>query len=147
MKARALFRQIAEAAWECADPGLQYDTTINKWHTAPNTGRISASNPCFTADMLVHTDKGLVRFDALVDRVNRGEQFAVYTHDATNAEEPSEVALLSSPDAIMITGVNDIVRLRFENGIDCYCPAGTKCDVSHPVLEAFVRDCQLVVAR
>ncbi|MHB1987924.1 MAG: vitamin B12-dependent ribonucleotide reductase [Acidimicrobiales bacterium] len=46
MKARALFRQIAEAAWECADPGLQYDTTINKWHTAPNTGRITASNPC-----------------------------------------------------------------------------------------------------
>jgi ribonucleoside-diphosphate reductase alpha chain len=46
VKARALFRQIAEAAWECADPGLQYDTTINKWHTAPNTGRISASNPC-----------------------------------------------------------------------------------------------------
>jgi ribonucleoside-diphosphate reductase alpha chain len=46
VKARDLFRQIAQAAWECADPGLQYDTTINKWHTAPNTGRISASNPC-----------------------------------------------------------------------------------------------------
>ena len=126
VKARALFRQIAEAAWECADPGLQYDTTINKWHTAPNTGRISASNPCFTADMLVHTDKGLVRFDALVDRVNRGEQFAVYTHDATNAEEPSEVALLSSPDAIMITGVNDIVRLRFENGMELRCTPSHK---------------------
>jgi ribonucleoside-diphosphate reductase alpha chain len=46
VKARDLFRQIAEAAWECADPGLQYDTTINKWHTAPNTGRINGSNPC-----------------------------------------------------------------------------------------------------
>lgn len=46
VKARELFRQIAQAAWECADPGLQYDTTINRWHTAPNTGRISASNPC-----------------------------------------------------------------------------------------------------
>jgi ribonucleoside-diphosphate reductase alpha chain len=46
MKARDLFRQISEAAWECADPGLQFDTTINKWHTAPNTGRITASNPC-----------------------------------------------------------------------------------------------------
>jgi ribonucleoside-diphosphate reductase alpha chain len=44
--ARDLFRQIAEAAWECADPGLQFDTTINNWHTAPNTGRINASNPC-----------------------------------------------------------------------------------------------------
>ncbi|MGH9038103.1 MAG: LAGLIDADG family homing endonuclease, partial [Acidimicrobiia bacterium] len=46
MKARALLRQIAEAAWECADPGMQFDTTINRWHTASNTGRINASNPC-----------------------------------------------------------------------------------------------------
>jgi ribonucleoside-diphosphate reductase alpha chain len=44
--ARALLRQIAAAAWECADPGVQYDTTINSWHTLPNTGRINASNPC-----------------------------------------------------------------------------------------------------
>jgi ribonucleoside-diphosphate reductase alpha chain len=44
--ARGLLRQIAEAAWECADPGVQYDTTINAWHTLPNTGRINASNPC-----------------------------------------------------------------------------------------------------
>jgi ribonucleoside-diphosphate reductase alpha chain len=46
VKARDLFHQIAKAAWECADPGLQFDTTINRWHTAPNTGRINASNPC-----------------------------------------------------------------------------------------------------
>ena len=46
MKARELLRQIAEAAWRCADPGVQYDTTINGWHTLPNTGRINASNPC-----------------------------------------------------------------------------------------------------
>jgi len=44
--ARDLFRQIATAAWECADPGLQYDDVINDWHTNPNTGRITASNPC-----------------------------------------------------------------------------------------------------
>ncbi|NBU34630.1 vitamin B12-dependent ribonucleotide reductase [bacterium] len=46
VRARDLWRQIAEAAWECADPGLQYDTTINKWHTTPNAGRINGSNPC-----------------------------------------------------------------------------------------------------
>lgn len=46
LKARELFRQINQAAWECADPGLQFDTTINRWHTAPNAGRINASNPC-----------------------------------------------------------------------------------------------------
>ncbi len=44
--ARDLMREIAEAAWRCADPGVQYDTTINNWHTCPNSGRISASNPC-----------------------------------------------------------------------------------------------------
>ncbi|HEY8773807.1 MAG TPA: vitamin B12-dependent ribonucleotide reductase [Gaiellaceae bacterium] len=44
--ARGLLRQIAEAAWKCADPGVQYDTTINTWHTCPNSGRINASNPC-----------------------------------------------------------------------------------------------------
>ena len=38
--------QIADAAWQCADPGVQYDTTINRWHTDPNTGPITASNPC-----------------------------------------------------------------------------------------------------
>src|SRR5689334_24288830 len=44
--ARKLMDQIAEAAWRCADPGIQYDTTINKWHTCPQSGRINASNPC-----------------------------------------------------------------------------------------------------
>jgi ribonucleoside-diphosphate reductase alpha chain len=44
--ARTLFRKIAEAAWECADPGIQYDDTINDWHTNPESGRITASNPC-----------------------------------------------------------------------------------------------------
>jgi ribonucleoside-diphosphate reductase alpha chain len=44
--ARGLMRQIAQAAWECADPGMQYHTTINDWHTCPNTGPINASNPC-----------------------------------------------------------------------------------------------------
>jgi len=46
LPARDLMRQIAQSAWECADPGMQYDTTINRWHTASNTGRINASNPC-----------------------------------------------------------------------------------------------------
>ncbi|MDQ3873971.1 MAG: vitamin B12-dependent ribonucleotide reductase, partial [Actinomycetota bacterium] len=46
VEARKLLREIAEAAWECADPGVQYDSTINSWHTLPNTGRITASNPC-----------------------------------------------------------------------------------------------------
>jgi ribonucleoside-diphosphate reductase alpha chain len=46
VRARDIMRQIAQAAWECADPGMQYDTTINEWHTCPASGRINASNPC-----------------------------------------------------------------------------------------------------
>ena len=46
IRARDLMRQISQATWECADPGMQFDTTINKWHTAHNTGRINGSNPC-----------------------------------------------------------------------------------------------------
>ncbi len=46
VKARDLMTQIAEAAWRCADPGVQYDTTINRWHTNPETGPITGSNPC-----------------------------------------------------------------------------------------------------
>jgi len=46
LDARELMNQIADAAWRCADPGVQYDTTINRWHTCPESGRINASNPC-----------------------------------------------------------------------------------------------------
>ena len=46
VRARQLWQMIAEAAWQCADPGIQYDTTINDWHTCPASGRINASNPC-----------------------------------------------------------------------------------------------------
>jgi ribonucleoside-diphosphate reductase alpha chain len=46
VKARKILKDMAEAAWQCADPGVQYDTTINNWHTLPNTSRINASNPC-----------------------------------------------------------------------------------------------------
>ncbi len=46
VRARGLMRDIAQAAWECADPGMQYDTTINEWHTCPASGRINGSNPC-----------------------------------------------------------------------------------------------------
>jgi ribonucleoside-diphosphate reductase alpha chain len=46
LSARELMDQIADAAWRCADPGVQYDTTINRWHTCPESGRINASNPC-----------------------------------------------------------------------------------------------------
>jgi ribonucleoside-diphosphate reductase alpha chain len=120
-RARELMREIAEAAWECADPGMQYDTIINSWHTTPESGRINASNPCFTGETLVHTDKGLIRFDELARRAVAGETFGIYTHDATNPEAPTETVTLSRHDAVMVTGTNPIVRLTFSNGTQIRC--------------------------
>jgi ribonucleoside-diphosphate reductase alpha chain len=122
--ARTLFRSMTAAAWECADPGIQYDDTINDWHTCPDSGRITASNPCFTGDSLVHTDKGLVRFDELVRRVTEGETFGVFTHDITNEEEPTQRVVVTSPTAFMITGTNEVVRLQFSNGMEVRCTPG-----------------------
>jgi ribonucleoside-diphosphate reductase alpha chain len=124
VKARELMRQISDAAWQCADPGMQFDTTINRWHTAPNSGRINASNPCFTGDTFVHTDKGLVRFAQLLDRVRNGETFGVYTHDATNPDAPAERLEVTRPEAVMVTGFNEIVKLRFSNGMELRCTPG-----------------------
>ncbi|MPZ25109.1 MAG: vitamin B12-dependent ribonucleotide reductase [Micromonosporaceae bacterium] len=119
--AKDLFRKIAQAAWDCADPGVQYDDTINDWHTNPETGRITASNPCFTGDTLVHTDRGLTRFDELIDRSRQGETFGVYTHDATNPDAPAERVALTTPNAVMVTGTNEIVRLELSNGMVLRC--------------------------
>ena len=58
-----LWEKIALAAWQVADPGLQFDTTINEWHTCPSDGRIDASNPCVTGDTLVATDDGPRRIE------------------------------------------------------------------------------------
>ena len=66
LKASELWEQIAYAAWAAADPGLQFDTTINEWHTCPADGPIRASNPCVTADTLIATHKGLEPIGNLV---------------------------------------------------------------------------------
>ena len=118
--ARELMREISEAAWRCADPGVQYDTTINQWHTCPNSGRINASNPCFPADARVHTTKGLLPIAELVDRGEAGEDILVYTHRAT-AEQSGEGVVATQPVALMRNGVSPILRLRFANGAELRC--------------------------
>ncbi len=119
-RARELFRKIAEAAWICGDPGLQFHDTTNKWHTVKNSGPIEASNPCFTGESLVYTNKGLIRFRDLMLRVNKGESFLIYTHNRT-AAHPQDGVQLSEPVQWMITGVNEVWRLRFSNGIEVRC--------------------------
>ncbi len=120
--ARDILRQIADAAWRCADPGVQYDTVINDWHTCPHSGRINASNPCFPGDARVHTTLGLLPFAELYGRAQNGEGFRVYTHRAT-ADSPSEGVVATEPLAVARTGVKPIVRLRFSNGQDLRCTA------------------------
>jgi ribonucleoside-diphosphate reductase alpha chain len=73
MKARGLFRQIAEAAWECGDPGVQYDDTINRWHTCKNTDRIYASNPCSEYVFLDDTACNLASLNLMKFRREDGE--------------------------------------------------------------------------
>ncbi|HWM22613.1 MAG TPA: vitamin B12-dependent ribonucleotide reductase, partial [Ilumatobacteraceae bacterium] len=81
IRARDLWRQIALAAWDCADPGLQFDTTINKWHTAHATGRINASNPC---SEYMHLDNSACNLASinLLKYLDEGESFDVdaYRH-------------------------------------------------------------------
>jgi ribonucleoside-diphosphate reductase alpha chain len=119
--AKQLFREVAQAAWECADPGIQYDDTINNWHTNPESGRITASNPCFPADQRVLTDKGLIRIGDLVRRAANEEEFAVYTNDVTAETDPQNRITATSPTRYMVTGRNEIIELRFSDGSRLRC--------------------------
>jgi ribonucleoside-diphosphate reductase alpha chain len=74
--AKELFRTIAQAAWECADPGIQYDDTINDWHTNPETGRITASNPCSEFMSLDNSSCNLASLN-LLKFLNDDSSFAI----------------------------------------------------------------------
>src|ERR1700761_2639680 len=80
-KARDLMHQIAEATWQCGDPGMQYDTTINRWHTSKNTARINASNPCSEYMFLDDSACNLASFN-LLKFLTPGGQFNIpsYRH-------------------------------------------------------------------
>jgi ribonucleoside-diphosphate reductase alpha chain len=117
---RDLLREIAEATWQCGDPGMQFDTTINDWHTTPVSGRINGSNPCFPGDARVHTTKGLLPIQELFERTKAGEDIEVYSHRAT-AETAAAGVISSQPIAVMRNGTSDIVRLQFGNGGELRC--------------------------
>ena len=72
-KARDLLSRMAECAWHCGDPGVQYDTTINRWHTCPNSGRINASNPCSEYMFLDNTACNLASINLMKFRCDNGE--------------------------------------------------------------------------
>ncbi|MEJ7798478.1 MAG: LAGLIDADG family homing endonuclease [Solirubrobacteraceae bacterium] len=85
--ARELMREIADAAWQCADPGVQYDTTINQWHTCPESGRINASNPCcFVGDTPVRTSEGPIAIAELARRAARCEPLPLVSAMGSDGE-------------------------------------------------------------
>src|SRR4051812_42838461 len=103
VKARDIFHQIAQATWECADPGMQFDTTINKWHTAANTGRINGSNPCSeymhldnsacnlaSLNLLKFSDDAVDRFDVEGFKAAVGVIFTAQEILVGNADYPTE---------------------------------------------------------
>ncbi len=106
VKARDLWNKIAEAAWHCADPGLQYHDTINEWHTCPVDGPIRGSNPCFTGDTRILTERGLMRIDHLVGEGLKGNFIRVLRRDGT----PSQ------PTQLLVTGLNPILRVTLSDG-------------------------------
>ena len=101
MDAAELWEKIALAAWQCADPGVQFDTTINEWHTCPADGRINASNPCVTADTLVATADGPQRIGELV-----GKSAFVTGSDGE----------LHFVNRIFPTGTKPVFRMRTKSG-------------------------------
>jgi ribonucleoside-diphosphate reductase alpha chain len=118
-QARKLWHDIAEAAWVCADPGVQYDDTIQKWHTCKATDRINATNPCVTGDTLVATSEGWRRIDELV-----GKNPLVFGSDGA----------LHRASAVFPTGRKQVYRLRTESGFELRLTA------DHRVMVANGRD-------
>jgi ribonucleoside-diphosphate reductase alpha chain len=103
LDAGELWNLVAESAWACADPGVQYDSTINHWHTCPNSGKINASNPCVTGDTLVSTANGWMRIDSLLE-----QPFQVVGADGElHAIEPA-----------FPTGTKPVYRLTTKNGLE-----------------------------
>jgi ribonucleoside-diphosphate reductase alpha chain len=113
--AREIWNQIAYAAWRCADPGTQFDTTINEWHTCPQGGRIRASNPCVTADTFVTTDRGLERIGELIGQARGIKSFDGRMHWVEN---------------IFPTGKKEVYTLRTRSGYQL------KLTADHRVLTA-----------
>ena len=112
---REVWNQITYAAWRCADPGTQYDTTINEWHTCPAGGRIRASNPCVTADTFVTTDRGLERIGELIGQSRGIKSFDGRMHWVEN---------------IFSTGKKEVYTLRTRSGYQL------KLTADHKVLTA-----------
>src|SRR6202522_1213734 len=108
-KAKDLMAKISEATWQCGDPGMQYDTTVNRWHTSKNTARINASNPCSEYMFLDDSACNLASLNLLKFAPNGTFNVEAYSHAAAvliprreilvdNAGYPTEMIMPSSHD-------------------------------------------------
>src|SRR4051794_8670134 len=121
--ARELMAEIAEAAWRCADPGVQYDSTINRWHTCPNSGRINASNPCcFVGETKVKTTIGDRTLDELYamsiedERLPTVEAFDPTTEErVVRAAEKIWIAGMASTLSTVVLADGSIIRCTPEH--------------------------------
>ncbi|MGH2961325.1 MAG: hypothetical protein ACRDL3_03895, partial [Solirubrobacterales bacterium] len=115
--ARELMRQISDAAWRCADPGLQYDSIINRWHTCPNSGRINASNPCcFVGETLVQTAEGSLTFDELYERSAAGAELPFTYSFAGGAAQMGQIS------RVWVAGLTDeLVEIATKGGTTLRC--------------------------
>jgi ribonucleoside-diphosphate reductase alpha chain len=112
-EARDMMHQIAQAAWSCADPGVQFDTVINDWHTCPNTDRIKASNPCVTGDTLIATATGYKRMIELVhgeaDIINGRGQKSHVTEIFPTGKKPVYLLKTRSGYSLKLTGNHQVM--------------------------------------
>jgi ribonucleotide reductase alpha subunit len=106
--ARALLHKIAAAAHRCADPGLQYDDTINKWHTCGDTSRINGSNPCcLVGETLVDTSEGLIPIQDLVGRADLPHAFAFDLEERKSVVRPILRAWVAGETKSLVDVVTD----------------------------------------
>ncbi|HEX6538976.1 MAG TPA: LAGLIDADG family homing endonuclease [Candidatus Dormibacteraeota bacterium] len=125
VKARELLRLMAESAWQCGDPGVQYDTTINDWHTSSNTARINASNPCaeymflddsacFAPSTRISTPDGLRTVEELYEQQERGEVVLVTTD--LHSEHDHRRITAHRPALVTRIGRRPVFRTKLKDG-------------------------------
>jgi ribonucleoside-diphosphate reductase alpha chain len=110
-KAKDILWEIAKAAWECGDPGVQFDGSIQKWHTCKNSGRIEATNPCVTGDTLIATAEGWKRIKDLV-----GKKPEIITHRG-----------VKKAVKVFKTGIKPVYRIKTKAGYEL------KVTEDHPI--------------
>ena len=135
--ASKLLDSIAQAAWDCGDPGMQFDTTINAWHTSPVSARINASNPCcLTGDMLVDTTEGPLSFNQLMQWQREGKDLPyAFSFDCT-----ARLPVLRRIKRVWQSGqARELVEVKTDKGVTVRCTPehrfllqdGTYCEAQH----------------